>query len=316
MANIYSITKNTRPSVMFFLFLYFYGITLERKIETIEEVAKQFVNEVNSYKSSKEYPVILTNQLGFIIQNLSLIFTPSKTEVSKYVNSINYSGVNVTFLFDIIFINQPYINDARKGKSIEITIPKIASYLQIPTIQLNKLSDNSYEDEGSHYPREGSINLQCLQELTLYKNEIERFQKTKYLLVFMGIWYDILNSVLTKYPVCTSYYNFLELEKHLINTGYIDVKYAPDPYFKKLKFNKITYKNIIKEHSSFIKLEYVTLDIEYYLVAYYHKPVYFDFLIFTPNDITFGYFSPIFLELEDIIKMLIKNELSLIISNQ
>ena len=53
----------------------------------------------------------------------------------------------MTFLFDIIFINQPYINDTRKGKSIEITIPKIASYLQIPTIQLNKLSDNSYEDE-------------------------------------------------------------------------------------------------------------------------------------------------------------------------
>lgn len=315
MANIYSITNNTRPLVMFLLILYFYG-TLERKIETIEEVAKQFVNEVNSYKSSKEYPVILTNQLGFIIQNLSLIFTPSKTEVSKYENSINYLGVNVTFLFDIILINQPYINDGLKGKSIEITIPKIASYLQIPTIQLNKLSDNSYEDEGRHFPRVGSINLQCLQELTLYKNEIERFQKTKYLLVFVGIWYDILNSVLTKYPVCTSYYNFLELEKHLINTGYIDVKYAPDPYFKTLKFNKITYKNIIKEHSSFIKLEYVTLDIEYYLVAYYHKPVYFDFLIFTPNDITFGYFSPIFHELEDIIKMLIKKELSLIISNQ
>lgn len=317
MAKIYSTSNDTRLSVFFFLFLCFYGITLERKIETIEEVAVQFVNEINSFKSSKEYPVILTDHLGFTIQNLSIFFTTSKTDVSKYENSITYSGVNVTFLFDIILINKPKTNRTNKVKSIEIAIPQIVSYIQIPIIQLNRLSDNSYEDEGSHFPRKGSINLQFLEELNLYKDEIEQFQKNKYLLVFLGIWYDVLNSVLTKYPVCTSYYNFLELEKRLINTGYFDVKYEHDPYFKQLKFNKMYYKNIAKEHySSFTKLEYVTLDIDYYSEAHYHKHVYFDFLIFTPNDINFGYFSPLDSELEDVIKKLIKKELTLVLENQ
>lgn len=315
MANIYLTSNETRLSVFFFIFLYFFGISLERKIETIEEVSVQFVNEINSFKSSKEYPVVLTNQLGFTIQNLSLIFTPGKTDVSKYENSITYSGVNVTFLFDIYFINKPK-TETRKVNSIEITIPKIASYLQIPTIQLNRLSDNSYEDEGSYYPRNGSINLQCLEELTLYKDAIEKFQTKNYLLSFMGIWYDVLNSVLTKYPVCTSYYNFLQLEKHLTNAGYFDLKY--DPNFKQLKFNKIYYKNIAKEHySSFIKLEEVTLDIDYYSEAHYHKHVYFDFLTFTPNDINFGYFSPsLESELEVVVKKLIKEGLSLVLENQ
>ena len=237
-----------------------------RYIESIQEVAEQIPIQVLSFKNKRKTSINLSDYVTFQVESLSSIFHSEIYKINNFESTIDYYNVNVTFIFDLSITNKPYKipkEDKMKNKTVTSKIKKLTAYMNYNRFHLFLLKDNSYDYDFNLIPNLIDIDFRELNELSVYKSLIQN-SISDFKLLFIDIWYDTFNEIISKYPICDTYYYFIETMKLLNSYGIIDVRYAPEPTFLNIQFVSASFSKVKKINNSYEEFEGVLIRLEYY----------------------------------------------------
>ena len=191
-----------------------------------------------------------------------------------------------------------------KNRTITSKIKRLTAYMNYNRFHLFRLKDNSYDYDYNLLPHLINIDFRELNELTVYKSLIQN-KISDFHLLFIDIWYDTFNEIISKYPICDTYYYFIETMKLLNSYGIIDVHYKEEPTFLNIQFVSASYSKVTKIHNSYEEFEGVLIRLEYYWGEAIQTYGYFDKITVYSSQFVFGKFSPTIPGLEYVVKLLI-----------
>lgn len=245
-------------SFLIFLCLYV------NSIESIQEVTEQIPIQVMSFKNNRKTSISLSDYVIFQVKSLSLIFNSELYKINMYENNIDYYNVNITFIFDLTITNKPYKipkEDKMKDRNITSKIKKLTAYMNYNRFHLYRLKDNSYDYDYNLLPNLISVDFRELNFLAVYKSLIDS-NISQLKLLFVDIWYDTFNEIIAKYPICDTYYYFIETMNLLKSYGIMDVHYAPKPTFLTIQIVSASFSKVKKIHNSYEEFEGVFMRLE------------------------------------------------------
>lgn len=291
------INKKTKILQIFFCLFILDSITCQSHNHSLERIAVDFQNLVNTYKV-KENVINLSPTTLITIQNLTCFFLFDSNQTNPVAKSIKYINPNLTFTFNVVLTKKV---PNKTAKEQTIIIEKVVGYLNYESITLYKQGDNSFDFERPKDYKEGFIDLNPFTPYEIFNETVEYLEKEgKEMLV--NAWYNIFTQILVIYPICDSYRNYIDLKKYLTSDKYFIITNPEAPDLKRIKFINIEYNSISKNYISSVTVHFLKLEIDYNWITDFRTNVLFNYVNITKSQIQFGEFFPNNQTLENAIK--------------
>lgn len=301
-------SNNSLSLIGILLYFYIYHFILTKSSSNLNFVAIEFSDVINFFSVFNDWEIDFSDNDKIIFEKISAIFSSDPPVIDYYNEIIEYKNVNITFIFNTKYIQK--IKDIY-DKNIIIQNKGLSCYLALNNLRLSRRVDNSFVADKDILLISQKVLFGNFQGFLFFESLIEGYGKEKFYREFVSMYQKYINKILVFFPVCEAYQNFIYVVNYLTQSGNFDISYPDDPAFEKLCFVSFKYGEIESAEPFIRKVNQVSIQIQYKRNQEYERKVYFDYILFTRDDIIFSKMSPDEGFLEKAIQDLFKKALKL-----